>query len=103
MGKLAKLTPRVTPQHKEARTAVNAVKRRTGGWLVNERRRLFQRNPLCVGYKATAGHLAAAVHRDHVVPLWKGGPDHESNTQGLCDDCHKRKSADEAAERGAHT
>lgn len=76
--------------------------RRRGQWLVDARRRLLSAAPLCVGYKADPDHIAAATARDHIVPLWEGGEDVESNTQGLCDDCHGRKSADEAARRGAH-
>jgi 5-methylcytosine-specific restriction endonuclease McrA len=36
---------------------------------------------------------------DHVVPLWKGGLDHELNIQGLCKEHHDIKTAAEAAER----
>ncbi len=103
MGKLAKLTPRLLAQHKQQRVPIISVQRRTGSWLQQQRRELFRRHPLCVGYKVSADHIAEAVHRDHIVPLWEGGVDHESNTQGLCDECHTRKSGDEAARRGAHT
>ena len=36
---------------------------------------------------------------DHIVPLWKGGQDNDGNRQCLCPDCHKTKTAAEAAER----
>lgn len=36
---------------------------------------------------------------DHVVPLWMGGQDVDSNRQCLCPDCHKAKTAREAAGR----
>lgn len=38
-------------------------------------------------------------HMDHIVPLWQGGVDLESNMQVLCIPCHKEKTAQEAAER----
>lgn len=36
---------------------------------------------------------------DHIVPLWRGGQDNDGNRQCLCPDCHKDKTAVEAAER----
>lgn len=30
---------------------------------------------------------------DHVIPLHKGGPDDDTNLQGLCGGCHKAKTA----------
>jgi 5-methylcytosine-specific restriction protein A len=29
---------------------------------------------------------------DHIVPLFKGGTDDEDNLQGLCIECHKKKT-----------
>jgi 5-methylcytosine-specific restriction protein A len=34
--------------------------------------------------------------RDHIVPLWAGGLDVETNTQALCDACHDAKTAAES-------
>jgi 5-methylcytosine-specific restriction endonuclease McrA len=37
---------------------------------------------------------------DHIVPLWKGGSDADSNKELLCQaPCHDAKTAREAAER----
>lgn len=108
-AKLTRLTARLLPRHKVRQELITRRElvtleppRRRGQWLVDERRRLFRNAPLCVGYKAKPDHIAAATQRDHIVPLWEGGADVEANTQGLCDDCHDRKSSDEAARRGAH-
>jgi 5-methylcytosine-specific restriction enzyme A len=103
-GKLTRLKPRLQPiqVRRSAALTMLEVPRRAGQWLMDERRRLFSHAPLCVGYKAGSNHVAAAIARDHIVPLWEGGEDVESNTQGLCDECHVRKSTDEAARRGAH-
>lgn len=57
-------------------------------------------NPLCAACRAE-GRTAAALEVDHVVPLWKNGPDTWENLQALCLDCHAAKSAREAMERGA--
>jgi 5-methylcytosine-specific restriction protein A len=49
-----------------------------------------------------AGMVRAADVVDHIVPLWKGGADDESNLQSLCQTPHHdQKSAREAAERAA--
>lgn len=36
---------------------------------------------------------------DHDVPLEQGGSNDDGNLNLLCDECHKRKTADEAASR----
>lgn len=38
------------------------------------------------------GLIRQSLHRDHVIPLWKGGPDDESNFQYLCANCHEDKT-----------
>jgi 5-methylcytosine-specific restriction enzyme A len=35
---------------------------------------------------------------DHITSKAKGGSDDLENLQAICDDCHKAKTADEAAE-----
>lgn len=59
------------------------------------RKRLFSINPLCVMCQAN-GVVRAATQRDHIVPLAEGGTEDESNTQGLCVDCHRQKTAQES-------
>lgn len=49
------------------------------------------RQPLCV-LCLEHGRTTAATQRDHIIPLEEGGPDDESNEQGLCDECHEGKS-----------
>jgi 5-methylcytosine-specific restriction protein A len=57
---------------------------------------LFTRDPLCAECRRH-GRAVPATQRDHVIPLEEGGPDDETNEQGLCDDCHAAKSKAEAA------
>lgn len=38
------------------------------------------------------GLVTAAIEVDHVVPLFKGGADDESNLQSLCRECHDTKT-----------
>lgn len=65
----------------------DATKRITGRRLQELRRQLFKRNPLCAICK-----LRPATIRDHIVPLFDGGEDIESNTQGICGECDEVKS-----------
>lgn len=39
------------------------------------------------------------VDVDHIVPLWEGGPDDESNLQSICRGHHTKKSAEETIRR----
>ncbi len=67
-------------------------KRITGTTLQNRRRQWFQEYPLCV-HCVAAGRVTLATELDHVVPLFKGGADDETNLQGLCAEHHKAKTA----------
>lgn len=42
---------------------------------------------------------AKGAHFDHIVPLWLGGENRESNLQALHPDAHSRKTKTEAAVR----
>lgn len=52
--------------------------------------------PLCRAC-ATVDRVSATVIADHIVPKAEGGTDERSNYQGLCEPCHRRKTAREAA------
>jgi len=43
-------------------------------------------------YCKRKGIITPATQRDHIVPLGDDGPDLESNTQALCEDCHREKT-----------
>lgn len=73
-------------------------KRLTGSALQARNRRLLQRNPLCVECQKE-GRDVMVDEWDHVVPLWKGGVDDESNLQGLCHAHHDEKTERERMER----
>ena len=83
----------------DARTAkVAPVERIRGRKGVEIRARNLARDPLCK-HCGERGIVRLAMIVDHVVPLWKGGPDTDENKQSLCFDCHDAKTASEAAER----
>lgn len=76
-----------------------APQRVRGATLQARRAALFRSNPLCV-LCLLRNRVQLATQRDHIVPLAEGGQDIESNTQGLCKECHDLKSQEEAR-RGA--
>lgn len=74
------------------------AKRITGRPLRRRNREVLSANPLCAECQKQ-GRVRAATQVDHKVPLHLGGSEDRSNLQGLCDDCHDLKSAQEAAQR----
>lgn len=69
-----------------------------GRKLQRIRRRHLMTNPLCVICEQR-GRVTAATEIDHVVPLYKGGPDDDSNRQGLCRGCHEAKTRSDLGQR----
>jgi 5-methylcytosine-specific restriction protein A len=67
-------------------------RRRRAAWLTA--------HPLCCKCEER-GFFTRATEVDHVIPLWKGGSDDDSNLQSLCSDDSKVKTAAEAKERAA--
>ena len=69
-------------------------------WERIRRRILLRDKGLCQCVQCRdAGRTTLATEVDHIVPLWQGGSDDESNLQAINHECHKRKSAIEAAQR----
>lgn len=46
-----------------------------------------------------AGLISYGDELDHIIPLWQGGAESDSNRQWLCKAHHKAKTAEEAALR----
>jgi 5-methylcytosine-specific restriction endonuclease McrA len=65
--------------------------RKRGETLQDRRYALFRRQPFCVRCR-----VEVATIRDHIVPLWAGGVDDETNTQALCVPCHNLKTQAES-------
>jgi len=70
------------------------VKRLRGSQLCKLREQWFHEHPLCV-LCLKADRITAATELDHIVPLHKHGKDDDSNRQGLCRECHLKKSKQE--------
>ncbi len=83
------------PAHpRKAWTKNHEPKRMRGRKLQTARNMLFNEQPLCVEC-LKMGIERAATERDHIKPLAQGGLDVPENTQGLCRECHDRKSKEE--------
>ena len=67
-------------------------KRLRGRKAVERRKRWLQLQPLCVQCEAE-GIVKEAEEVDHIIPLFKGGADDESNLQSLCKAHHLAKTA----------
>ncbi|WP_395407957.1 HNH endonuclease [Pseudoduganella sp. UC29_106] len=75
-----------------------ATPRLRGRAGVERNERWKRDHPLCVICEAS-GITAVVEEVDHIIPLWKGGADDETNLQSLCKPCHATKTAAEASER----
>lgn len=76
----------------------NATPRQRGRAWMERRAKWLRAHPLCCDCEAE-GRVTTADEVDHVVPLWAGGADDESNYRSTCVEHHKQKTAAEAKER----
>jgi len=65
--------------------------RKTGTTGVNLRKKRRKAHPLCADC-LKRGLVEKTTQIDHIKPLMSGGTDTDDNVQGLCDDCHARKT-----------
>lgn len=63
-----------------------------GRKLQRIRAQVLRDNPLCVVCQAK-GRVTLATQIDHIKALVNGGTDTADNRQGLCDECHRAKTA----------
>lgn len=72
------------------------VERIRGRALQRIRGQYLRLHPLCAKCEQRSPPvIRAATQVDHKVPLFKGGQECDENRQGLCDDCHREKTADD--------
>ena len=75
------------------------VERKRGYAGVLDRKRIRARDcSLCQECKRQ-GRVTVGYPVDHIVPLWNGGTDDDSNKQTLCQPCHDKKTKFEARQR----
>jgi len=75
------------------------VERKRGSAGVKDRNAIKARDcGLCQRCKR-AGKTTVGSVVDHIVPLWQGGSDEDSNKELLCDPCHDTKTTAEATQR----
>lgn len=71
------------------------TQRLRGRAAVDQRdRRLASEDYLCRDCRE-ADRVTVAAVVDHIIPLAKGGTDDDSNTRPLCDDCHRKRTAEQ--------
>lgn len=100
--KLKTLKPRIgTLSASKVQTLgrAGATERTRGSAWMKTRAAWLRAHPMCVECE-DAGYVTAGEEVDHVVPLWEGGADDETNYQTLCHEHHAAKTADEAKRRG---
>ena len=97
MAKLKALGPKLATLSGRV-GALQGTPRIRGSALQAIRRRHFERHPLCVECERH-GRVSAATELDHIVELADGGAESDANRQGLCGECHRRKTASAIAAR----
>lgn len=103
MARLKTIKPRLqatsTQRIKPIEGRPGATPRTRGRAWIETRARWLRKHPLCLHCQAQ-GLVSVAEEVDHVIPLWMGGRDDETNFQSLCKACHAVKTAGEAKGRG---
>lgn len=100
LGRLSSRMPVLKARHIPESQGHRSRERRTTGRKLQERRlKLWNASPEC----AMCGRFTMfpdGFELDHIVPLFKGGEDVESNCQILCngvDGCHEKKTKQDQA------
>lgn len=97
MGRLTTLKPRLATQP----TRLQAQNRIRGRKLQEFRDWYLRQHPLCAKC-STDQRPVQATQLDHKVALVNGGKDFNEDpgqAQGLCDDCHKEKTAEDLGQK----
>ncbi len=63
-----------------------------------QRQRRLAAEPLCRDC-AEKGLVTASATPDHIIPLAKGGTDTDDNIRCLCDECHRKRTAEQFGHR----
>lgn len=101
--RLRLLRPRVTNlvEPRLATLPRQRTQRLRGRRAVERRKAWLADHPACERCEAmTPRRFSVAEEVDHVVPLYAGGADDETNFSSLCKDCHRAKSAEDIVTYG---
>jgi len=80
--------------------SLSKTTRLTGNTLQKIRREKLLANPACE-LCIKEGIVTPAAEVDHIVPLWAGGKESDSNRQSICQAHHLAKSKREASIRAS--
>jgi 5-methylcytosine-specific restriction protein A len=76
-----------------------ATTRVTGNSLYAAMKRFERSNPRLCAECLRQGRVRYGDELEHIVPLWQGGAESDSNREWICTEDHKIKTAREASER----
>ena len=74
----------------------SGTQRLTGNSLYAIQRRFERNNPRLCAECVKSGAVSYGEELDHIVPLWQGGAESDSNRQWLCGTHHREKTSAEA-------
>lgn len=74
------------------------AERLRGRKAVAQRKRRLRAEPLCRDCREK-GQVRAATVPDHITPLSQGGTDDDDNIRCLCDECHRKRTAEQFGQR----
>jgi 5-methylcytosine-specific restriction protein A len=84
-------------RHQGVQTAT--VERMRGTTGVNDRNAIRRRDCGQCQQCKREGRATIGTEVDHIIPLWAGGSEDQSNKELLCGSCHAEKTSREAGER----
>ena len=90
------LQPRIRTLDVRIAKAGTGTKRLTGNSRYAVVKRFARENPQVCAACQKVGLVSFGDDLDHIVPLWQGGSESDSNRQWLCRAHHKEKTAEEA-------
>lgn len=93
------LKPSIKMANQAIARSGSSTKRLTGNSLYAIHRRLERESPRLCAHCESLGLVGYGKELDHIVPLWQGGAESDSNRQWLCEVHHQEKTSAEASQR----
>jgi 5-methylcytosine-specific restriction protein A len=97
--RLKTLRPRIENGKLQKVATTQLGQRLTGSKWIGVKKLFERHNPRVCAECDRQGLVGNGDELDHIVPLWAGGGNNQSNLQWLCRDHHKEKTKKEATVR----